>query len=80
MASKTIKKEHLTEVVIFVVGILLVSTAALIVGIVDSPKANFSPISTEYCIEVGDDNCDGVITPEESGWKCVPPNGGPLMC
>ncbi len=27
-----------------------------------------------------DDNCDGLITPNESGWRCVPQFGGPLLC
>ena len=76
----SLRREHLSEVVFFTVAILLVCMASLIIGRIDSPNLDISPIRTDYCIEVGDNNCDGMITPDESGWKCVPSNGGPLLC
>jgi hypothetical protein len=42
--------------------------------------ANQHPDPPTYCQQVGDDDCDGMIVPSESGWRCVPSDGGPLLC
>lgn len=59
--------------------------AVLIVGGIKPVQVNSPPplvggLDPAYCESVGDDNCDGIVMDYESGWKCVPPNGGPLLC
>lgn len=57
--------------------------ACLIIGSFRPGHVNPPPLSgldPAYCESVGDDNCDGIVTNYESGWKCVPPGGGPMTC
>ena len=34
--------------------------------------ADTAPTFDAYAFEVGDDNADGIITEDESGWDCLP--------
>lgn len=52
----------------------------LVIGWLDGNHQPGPVPSPVYCAGIGDDNCDGIITPDESGWRCVPPSGGPLFC
>ena len=70
---------HRTAALIWALGILFAS--AQIVGLLDpSPPTPPRYGPAEYCLHIGDDNCDGIITTNESGWPCVPAGGGPLTC
>jgi len=68
----------MTQTIFLATVIILLSTASLVIGATDNATPTIKTDS--YCTRVGDDNCDGVIMSYESGWKCVPPNGGPLLC
>lgn len=66
----------LTKLVFVGTAIVLLTISSLIIGFKDSNSQE----RISYCQKVGDDNCDGVIMSYETGWQCVSPSGGPLIC
>jgi hypothetical protein len=55
--------------------------AGLALGFATAPHGLAHPALTGYDVyaaEVGDDNADGVITEDESGWSCV--DNGNRVC
>lgn len=61
---------------------VVLTTMALLTGTLLGALAatTHRPPPLTYCQYIGDDDCDGTIRPWESGWPCVPPQGGPLLC
>lgn len=70
----------ITRTVFLLVAIVGMAVSGLVIGATDSRHPALPTYTKSYCVKVGDDNCDGMIIPTESGWICVPPNGGPLLC
>lgn len=74
------------RILFLVLAIMLMSFSAIVLGAIASPRVvNYQPPSSlkldpAYCLSVGDDNCDGIVMNYESGWACVPPEGGPINC
>lgn len=64
-----------------VCALVTFSVIAALLGLLDHGVAYFTPAPARvYCAAVGDDDCNGMIIPTESGWRCVPTGGGPLLC
>lgn len=74
------------RILFIAIAIVLTSFSAILLGnTVSSQVVNYQPppdlqLDPVYCQSVGDDNCDGIVMNYESGWACVPPEGGPVIC
>lgn len=72
---------RLRAITISVFLTVLITLMLIVLNVSASMKPSQPPYQNQtYCQNVGDNNCDGMITRDETGWRCVPANGGPLTC
>jgi hypothetical protein len=61
----------MTHTAASLIAVKLALGTALALGFATMPAALAHEPRDVYAIEVGDDNGDGIITEDESGWSCV---------